>query len=72
MGRHELAHLRQMLEQIAANFCWETDQERAAGAVAAHMKRFWSPDMRAQVAVAAASGSIELGPVALAATRLLD
>jgi len=72
VGRHEIVQLTRMLEQIAANFCWETDQERAAAAVAAHIKRFWSPQMRAQMADAAAAGSISLGPVALAATRLLD
>ena len=24
MGQHELVHLSRMLEQIAANFCWES------------------------------------------------
>ncbi|MBK6286509.1 MAG: formate dehydrogenase subunit delta [Pseudomonadales bacterium] len=72
MGQHELVHLSRMLEQIAANFCWESDQERAAAAVAAHIKRFWSPDLRAQVVAAATSGSISPGPVARAAIRQLD
>jgi formate dehydrogenase subunit delta len=71
MGRHELAHLTQMLEQIAANFSWESDEERAASAVAAHLRRFWSPEMRAQVVSASAAHDIELSPLAGAAVRKL-
>ena len=64
MSQHELQHAVKMLEQIAANFAWDEDQERAAGAVASHIKRFWSPEMRRMVAAAAAKGDCEFSPLA--------
>ena len=61
---HELAHALKMLEQIAANFAWDEDRDRAAAAVASHLQRFWSPDMRQMVREAAAGGSCELSELA--------
>ena len=72
MSTHELAHALKMLEQIAANFAWDEDPERAASAVAGHIKRFWSPDMRRMVCTAARGGDCELSTLATAAVAKLD
>ena len=64
MSSHELDHALKMLEQIAANFAWDEDPERAAAAVAAHIKRFWSPEMRRMVAEAASRGDCTLSALA--------
>jgi len=69
MGRHELEHLARMLEQIAANFAHESDRERAAEAVASHLRRFWAPEMRAQVVAAHAAGALSLSSLAAAAVE---
>lgn len=69
MGTHELDHALKMLEQIAANFAWDEDRERAATAVASHLKRFWSPEMRRMVGEAAARGEVGLSPLAAASIR---
>jgi len=71
MSSHELEHALKMLEQITANFAWDEDAERAAAAVAAHIKRFWTPDMRRMVVQALAGGEVELSPRAARSVRLL-
>jgi formate dehydrogenase subunit delta len=71
MGQHALTHLLKMLEQIAANFAWDDDVDRAAAAVAAHLRRFWAPEMRRQLSEAHARGLVELSPLARAAVALL-
>lgn len=70
MGQHELKHQLQMTEQIVANFGWESDDERAVAAIAAHIQRFWTPSMRAQMKVHA-SAQGELSPRARAAIARL-
>jgi formate dehydrogenase subunit delta len=60
MTTHELAHALKMLEQIAANFAWDEDPERAAAAVASHLKRFWSPEMRRMIVDAVRAGDAEV------------
>ena len=71
MGTHELDHALKMLEQIAANFAWDEDRERAATAVASHIKRFWSPEMRRMVVEASTAGEVELSELARGAVGRL-
>lgn len=46
-GGHEHDHARRMLRQIAANLGAAEDEGPAAVAVASHLRRFWTPGMRA-------------------------
>jgi formate dehydrogenase subunit delta len=55
--------------RIAANFRHLPD-ERAAAAVADHIRRFWDPSMRARLVVLADAGH-DLDPVVVAAVRRL-
>ena len=64
MSSHELDHALKMLEQIAANFAWDEDRERAAVAVASHIERFWAPDMRRAVVQAVEGGGCEVSELA--------
>jgi formate dehydrogenase subunit delta len=41
--------LVRMANQIAANFEYGPDKQKAADSVAEHLRRFWSPPMRAQI-----------------------
>jgi len=43
MSNRELEHLRQMANQIAANFAFHEDQ---VARIADHVQRFWAPSMR--------------------------
>ena len=43
-----LSDLVRMLNQIAANFSYE-EPARAAPEIAAHMRSFWTPQMRAEI-----------------------
>lgn len=43
MTSSEIEHLRQMANQIAANFAFHDDQ---VARIADHLKRFWAPSMR--------------------------
>lgn len=71
MSTHELDRAVKMLEQISANFAWDEDPERAATAVASHVQRFWSPEMRRMVTEAVSAGRCELSPLAArAASRI--
>jgi formate dehydrogenase subunit delta len=45
----EVEKLVRMANQIAANFEYGPDKEKAAVGVADHLKRFWTPSMRAQI-----------------------
>ncbi len=47
MATSELDHLKQMANQIAANFSFHED---AAERVADHLNRFWAPSMRRALA----------------------
>jgi formate dehydrogenase subunit delta len=72
MGADQLHHLIKMANQIAANFAYEQDPERAARAVAEHMLRFWSPTMRKDLHAYAASDGAALQPVARTAAAALQ
>ena len=41
--------LVRMANQIAANFDGGSDEAQAAGSVADHIRRFWTPGMRKQI-----------------------
>ncbi len=43
-----LSDLVRMVNQIAANFAYE-DPDRAATEIAAHLRSFWTPAMRAEI-----------------------
>lgn len=65
------ADLVRMVNQIAANLAYLGDEE-AAVMVAAHVRSFWAPPMRADLLQLAVSGEGGLGPIALQACRILD
>lgn len=59
-----------MANDIAAQFAHQ-DAEAAAAAIAAHIRSFWTPRMRADFLHHAESEPGSLDPLALAAARLL-
>ncbi|MDI3403320.1 formate dehydrogenase subunit delta [Streptomyces sp. B-S-A6] len=59
-----------MANQIAANFR-HVPGDRAAEAIAAHIRKFWDPRMRRRLLEVADSRADDLDPVVLAATQLL-
>jgi len=59
-----------MVNDIAAQFA-HLPPEQAAAAVAAHLRSFWDPRMRAGLAEHVARGGEGLSPVALESARLL-
>ncbi|MGW0995612.1 formate dehydrogenase subunit delta [Streptomyces sp. NPDC002520] len=61
---------QRMANQIAANFR-HVPGDRAAGAIAGHIGRFWDPRMRSRLFELVDAGSEGLDPVVVAAARLL-
>ena len=45
----DVEKLVRMANQIAANFDYGPDKDKAAAGVADHLKRFWTPAMRAKI-----------------------
>jgi formate dehydrogenase subunit delta len=68
MSGKELEHLRQMANQIAANFAFHEDQ---VARIADHLKRFWAPSMRRLLADHVAQGGEGLEPAVLEAVQEL-
>ncbi|MGH9169383.1 MAG: formate dehydrogenase subunit delta [Acidimicrobiales bacterium] len=64
------AELQRMANQIAANYAHH-DFEVAAGEVATHVKLFWTPQMRADLAAMSAGSAWELHPLVLRAVNLM-
>ena len=60
-----------MANDIANFFVSEAGPDAAAEAIANHIRRFWDPRMRAQIAAHAAAGGHGLSAPALAAARLV-
>ena len=56
--------LIRMANQIAANFEYGADAKKAASGVADHLRRFWTPDMRAQIVDYRGRGGTELSEIA--------
>jgi formate dehydrogenase subunit delta len=61
---------QRMANQIAANFR-HVPGDRAAEAIAAHIRRFWDPRMRGRLLELVGCGADGLDPVVLAAAQLL-
>ncbi|MCC7427807.1 MAG: formate dehydrogenase subunit delta [Alphaproteobacteria bacterium] len=68
MQHEKLAH---MANQIAAFFRAYPEAEAVAG-IAAHLRQFWEPRLRAELARHIAGGGAGLDPLVLAAARELD
>jgi formate dehydrogenase subunit delta len=61
----DVAHLSNMVEQIARNFAIQGD-EAAAAATAEHIRLFWDPRMKAAIKGA---DRVALSPIAAAAVE---
>ncbi len=66
----EIGRLVHMANQIAA-FFKAYPEPTAIAATAAHIRQFWDPRMRDQLAAHLAAGGEGLVPIALAAARVL-
>ena len=72
MTSQQEKHLLKMAEQIAANLSAGVDAETAAERTADHLRRFWTPQMRSQLAACAEEGAVEPGPTVVRALSLLS
>ncbi|HEY8520796.1 MAG TPA: formate dehydrogenase subunit delta [Gammaproteobacteria bacterium] len=66
----KLEKLVKMANQIAANLSYG-DEGKAAEGVCDHLRRFWTPDMRAQIIEHYRQGGADLSPVAKAGVAKL-
>jgi len=65
--------LIRMANQIAANFEYGADQAKATASVADHLRRFWTPEMRAEIIEYVDGGGTGLNPIAaLAVAKLAE
>ena len=62
--------LVRMVNQIAANVAHHPP-DRAAAEIAAHLRLFWAPAMRAELVTYLDGGGLDLAPLSAAATELL-
>lgn len=69
MADGELQHLKQMADQIAANF---SVYGKPAERVADHLNRFWAPSMRRSLAEYVRRGGADLEPAVIEAIGLLE
>jgi len=60
----QVEKLVRMANQIAANFDYGPDKQKAVAGVVDHLQRFWSPLMRQEIAGYDDSGDIQLSEVA--------
>jgi formate dehydrogenase subunit delta len=60
-----------MANDIGAFWAAEPDKTEAAKNVASHLKRFWDPRMRREIAAHLQSGGAGLSPTAKSAVQLL-
>jgi formate dehydrogenase subunit delta len=65
-------HLVKMANQIEAFFRAETDRNVAVEGILNHIKRFWDPRMRKQIASHLHAGGLGLGELAAEAVKRLD
>jgi formate dehydrogenase subunit delta len=63
--------LVRMANQIALNFEYGEDRERAVAGVVDHLTRFWTPEMRAEIIEHAAQDTSALSDTAAAAVATL-
>ena len=67
----KIEYLVKMANEVGAFFASDNEPEAAAGAVAAHLRRFWEPRMRAQILAHQAQGGVGLSDLASRAVALL-
>lgn len=63
----QVSHLVKMANEIALNCGERRDPERASRKTAEHLKKFWTRDMRDQLAGYIAAGAGDVSPVVVAA-----
>ena len=63
--------LVKMANQIAANSDYGPDKGKIAGAVADHLTRFWTPEMRAAIVAGHSKNQLDLSPMAARAVEIL-
>jgi formate dehydrogenase subunit delta len=69
----DVEKLVRMANQIAANFDYGPDKDKAAAGAADHLKRFWTPSMRAQIIDGYRRDMLDLSDVAkLAVAKLAE
>ncbi|MET0233990.1 MAG: formate dehydrogenase subunit delta [Kibdelosporangium sp.] len=67
---HSTSPQVRMANEIAVHF-HHRPAEEAAAAIAAHIRKFWDPRMRADLLARAQSEAASLDPLVIAATRHL-
>jgi formate dehydrogenase subunit delta len=72
MAGMSVERLVRMANDIADFFASEPDREAAIEGVATHMRRFWAPRMRKQIAAHFDAGGAGLGDLARAAVARLE
>jgi formate dehydrogenase subunit delta len=68
----KIERLATMANEISAFFAAAETEDGAPPAVAAHLRKFWTPAMRAQLARYATEDGAALSPLARRAALLLD
>ena len=63
----QVSHLVKMANQIALNFGEQRDLENASRKTAEHIGKFWTRDMREQLAGYVAAGAGDVSPAVLSA-----
>ena len=63
--------LVKMANLIAANSDYGPDKGKIAGAVADHLTRFWTPEMRAAIVAGHSKNLLDLSPMAARAVEIL-
>jgi formate dehydrogenase subunit delta len=67
----QVEKLVRMANQIAANFDYDPDKAKAVAGVVDHLKRFWSPLMREEIAGYDDQGDVQLSDIAKQAVAQL-
>ena len=67
----DIEKLVKMANQIAANFDYGPDKDKVAAAAADHLRRFWTPEMRAAIIEGHRRQLIDLTPMAARAVEQL-
>jgi formate dehydrogenase subunit delta len=69
----DVEKLVRMANQIAANFEYGPDKDKAAAGIADHLRRFWTPSMRAQIVDGYRQNAVDLSDLAgLAVAKLAE
>jgi formate dehydrogenase subunit delta len=64
-------YLVNMINQIAKNFSYVDEKEKAAGLVAEHITKFWEPRMKQQLVACIEQGGHGMSDVSLMAAKLV-